>query len=313
MTIPLQILLSLVLHIFLPLYFFGWLIFAKSPSLAFKIGTVALVTVYLLFLARAGIWHIFGLFWNYLYFGLYVITLIIVIYNSNTSDLLPKNDIKSWVNLAAVVMTFLIFLVWRMPQLYFARSFPSPAVELEFPLRTGEFLVVQGGSTTALNHHYGNRAQKFALDIVKIDRLGFRAAGLLPSALERYDIFNQPLYAPCAGKVIAIENNLRDLIPPATDSDHIAGNFVLLSCREHSILLAHLKQGSVSVLPGQDLVAGELIGRVGNSGNTSEPHLHIHAVKNRALSPEEITRTAEAAPILFNSKFLIRNDRLSIE
>lgn len=313
MMIQLQIFFASIVNVILPLYFFAWLVFAKTDeSLAIKVSAVLCVSIFIFFIAMAGAWHIFGTFWNYIYLLLYVSVLIIVIHNINTANLLPVNGVKGWINLTVLTITFLVFLFWRMPQLYSARSYITPAVELEFPLRTGRFMITQGGNTSALNHHYKNPAQKFALDIVKVNKFGFRASSLLPSELEHYYIFNQPLYAPCDGKVIAIENNLEDLIPPAMDKNKVAGNYVVLLCGKYSVLLAHLQHGSINVLPGQNLTTGTFIGRVGNSGNTSEPHLHIHAVKGSIISVDDITQTTEAVPMLFNSKFLIRNDQLTM-
>ena len=55
-------------------------------------------------------------------------------------------------------------------------------------------------------------------------------------------------------------------------------------------------QGSVAVDGGSVINQGVPIGEVGNSGNTSEPHLHIHAIQN-----------GSGIPITFNGRFLVRN------
>ena len=47
------------------------------------------------------------------------------------------------------------------------------------------------------------------------------------------------------------------------------------------VILAHLKQGSVAVTAGMKVNTGDVLGQVGNSGNTSQPHLHIHAERRR--------------------------------
>jgi hypothetical protein len=67
-----------------------------------------------------------------------------------------------------------------------------------------------------------------------------------------------------------------DLTPPDCDREHPAGNFVLMECTEAAVFLAHLMQSSVAVNPGQRVLEGERIGRVGNSGLSLEPHLHLH-------------------------------------
>jgi murein DD-endopeptidase MepM/ murein hydrolase activator NlpD len=70
------------------------------------------------------------------------------------------------------------------------------------------------------------------------------------------------------------------------------------------VLLAHLRQNSLTVAPGQVIAAGDLLGRVGNSGNTSEPHLHVHAIRTGSGD----MRDGEPVPFTFANRFLIRND-----
>ena len=56
-----------------------------------------------------------------------------------------------------------------------------------------------------------------------------------------------------------------------------AGNYVVVEVAPREFLfIAHLQAGSVAVAPGDRVAAGQVIGRVGNSGNSSEPHVHLH-------------------------------------
>lgn len=59
------------------------------------------------------------------------------------------------------------------------------------------------------------------------------------------------------------------------------------------VALCHLQQGTITVRVGQQVSPGEVVGRCGNSGNSTEPHLHLHAVAGRNLLH------ADAAPITF--------------
>ena len=61
-------------------------------------------------------------------------------------------------------------------------------------------------------------------------------------------------------------------------------------------LLAHLRRGSVRVRVGQQVRPGQILGLAGNSGNSSEPHLHFH-VQDRA----ELFGDARGLPVLFDS------------
>ena len=99
--------------------------------------------------------------------------------------------------------------------------------------------------------------------------------------------------------------NLPNNSPGETDSRNISGNQVLLRCGALRVLLAHFRSGSLAVSPGDSVVSGQPVGRIGNSGNTNEPHLHVSAVA--ADSPEP-WRQAAGAPISFDGRFLSIND-----
>ena len=153
---------------------------------------------------------------------------------------------------------------------------------LAFPLEGGRFVVAQGGGIGILNHHASHPAQRHALDITAVDAAGFRAAGILPEDPARYAIFGKAVVSPCAGTVTAAVDDLPDLPPPVADRANPAGNHVILACGDLQVELAHLRKGSVAVAIGQQILAGAPIGQVGNSGNSTEPHLHIHAVDLRS-------------------------------
>ena len=78
---------------------------------------------------------------------------------------------------------------------------------------------------------------------------------------------------------MAVANDLPDLPPAEADDHHPAGNHVVIRLDDSDIYigLAHLQQGTVAVHPGDRVQAGQVLGRVGTSGRTSEPHLHVHA------------------------------------
>jgi len=64
-----------------------------------------------------------------------------------------------------------------------------------------------------------------------------------------------------------------------------------------------MKEGSVAVKRSERVGEGQPLGRMGNSGNTSEPHLHVHAVKTGSGSVLE----GEGVPIVFDGRFPVRN------
>lgn len=169
-------------------------------------------------------------------------------------------------------------LAYVMAAGIFGRHDPRP---LTFPLEGGRFVIAQGGGIGLHKHHSRHRAQRHALDITAVNAAGFRAGGLLPKDPAHYVIFGKPVISPCDGMVIAARDGLPDLPPPTRDRDNPAGNHVVLSCGDVRVELAHLRQGSSRLSPARASVSAILIGEVGNSGNTTEPHLHVYAVDPR--------------------------------
>ncbi|MHB8434855.1 MAG: M23 family metallopeptidase [Acidimicrobiales bacterium] len=151
---------------------------------------------------------------------------------------------------------------------------PEEEVLLEpWPLGAGRWTIAQG-TGPVLNHHWRAVTQRAALDIVDAARRGRSVSRLSPCTLEEFVAYGAPVPAPCDGTVAFAEGSLPDLPVPVALP---AGNHVDIDTGGEQVLLAHLRQGSVAVRPGDKVRAGDEIGRVGNSGNSTEPHLHIHA------------------------------------
>lgn len=178
---------------------------------------------------------------------------------------------------------------------------PADAQPLACPLSGGTFVVGQGGGNRLLNHHAGHPAQAHAADIVALGPSGFRAAGALPADLQRYAVYHARVASPCDGTVVAAHDGLPDRTPPESDTAMPAGNHVILACGPITIELAHLSPGSLAVGPGDNVAVGTPIGLVGNSGNSTEPHLHLHATG----------AGGGAVPVTIAGDSLVRNRRLA--
>jgi murein DD-endopeptidase MepM/ murein hydrolase activator NlpD len=106
--------------------------------------------------------------------------------------------------------------------------------------------------------------------------------------------------------VIAVDG-AQDMPPPLADRTHMVGNHVILGCGAVWVVLGHLQRGSVAVHAGAVVEPGQPLGRVGNSGNTGEPHLHIHAqLPGTATAP----LSGEPVPVRLGGRYLVRNDRV---
>lgn len=143
-----------------------------------------------------------------------------------------------------------------------------------------EWTVIWGGDTKELNYHVENEAQKNAFDLVITDQKknSFRTNG---KTNEDYYAFGKDILSPCDGEVILVVDGIKDNIPGKMNPIYVPGNTVVLKTKNNEyIFLAHFKQHSIVVKQGQKINQGQLLGQCGNSGNSSEPHLHFH-LQNR--------------------------------
>jgi Peptidase family M23 len=202
---------------------------------------------------------------------------------------------------APLVATAFVAVTW----LLLSRPRVTSFIELSFPLRDGLY-VAHGGSPKIINHHALSKSQRYAMDIVRLNPLGFRCSGVYPSNLKAYAILHAVVYSPCEGVITAVVNDQPDLLLGDMDPKHIAGNYVVIRCAGTDALvgLAHLARGSVRVRVGDTVTAGQPLAQVGNSGHTSEPHLHIHAKRG---GNSDSMLDGEGVAIRFGQRWLIRN------
>ncbi len=158
---------------------------------------------------------------------------------------------------------------------------------IDLPFK-GKWIASGAGATGLTNHHDRIKSQKYAIDIVKFgeDNKLFKNNGL---ANEDSYTFGAEILSPVNGKVVHVTDSLPD--KKITDRDKLAGNHIIIRFGDNLyVALAHLQQYSIKVKPGDSVETGDFLGRVGNSGNTDFPHLHIH-VQNTPVYDIETTRT----------------------
>jgi murein DD-endopeptidase MepM/ murein hydrolase activator NlpD len=153
--------------------------------------------------------------------------------------------------------------------------------QLSLPVK-GKWLVAWGGDTKELNQHHDTPNQRFAFDLLGVDDSGKSRRGQ-SNTNEDYYAFGKEIVAPADGVVTDVINGVRDNVPGSMNSYSALGNAVLIQHRENEVsVLAHLKLDSVKVKVGDKVTRGQIIGLCGNSGNSSEPHLHYH-LQNTAV------------------------------
>jgi hypothetical protein len=125
-------------------------------------------------------------------------------------------------------------------------------------------------------------AQRFAIDWEQIDEQNRLVHGDR-SKVGNYTIFGKDVIAVADGTVVATRNDLPEQppgkLPDNLPIDQADGNFVVLDIGNGAFALyAHMQPGSVKVAAGSKVKVGDLLGKVGNTGNTSAPHLHFHVM-----------------------------------
>lgn len=153
------------------------------------------------------------------------------------------------------------------------------SVQYRLPFE-GEWVVVNGGITKEESHSWLITSQRFAYDFLILDNDGKSYSG--PSKkLSSYYCYGKKILAPADGIVVETGTANKDSTimgygradPTAKD---LRGNYIVIQhTKEQYSVLAHLKPDSIVVRAGQVVKQGEHIALCGNSGNTTEPHLHF--------------------------------------
>src|SRR5262249_24620635 len=136
-------------------------------------------------------------------------------------------------------------------------------------------------------------AQRFAIDWMQIDDQGRLVHGD-PSDVHNYPSYGADILAVADGTVVDTINILDDQMPPNLPDpkninvQNVDGNHVVLDLGNGLFAFyAHMQKGSVTVKPGDKVVRGHVLGKLGNSGNTSAPHLHFHIVNGASVLGSE--------------------------
>jgi hypothetical protein len=183
-----------------------------------------------------------------------------------------------WNRTRVIGFTGILALAFGFPALYtvYPSSYDARPSQVRFRVpMDGPVLVGWGGGTPDVNYHVFVPDQRWAYDLLAAkDGASFRGEG---KRVEDYYCYGLAVVAPADGTVLATSDSDLDMpIGEMGGGKTASGNHIVIQVApKEYLLLCHLKNGSLKVKAGDRVTQGQEIGQVGNSGNTSEPHLHI--------------------------------------
>lgn len=245
--------------------------------------------------AGAGAWALAKLFFAPIGVILVLINLILLII------FLAKNKkvIQKLISLLlSIFLAFPILMLFNVMEIEYPANIDkvSPSITVRWPLNE-KATVAWGGDTVESNAPHAIWAsERWAYDLF------IKPADMGSKNLEDYGIYNKEVVAPISGTVVAAYDEENDILPNTEEFLSMEGNHVYIQIDETGtfLLLNHLKKGSVLVKVGEYVKEGDIIGKVGNSGTTSEPHLHIH---HQRQNPTKTIHPlfAEGLPLYFKN------------
>lgn len=177
----------------------------------------------------------------------------------------------------------------------------SPPPALGPPLAGDGWVAMNGCCTSGITHR-GSVAsvngglfdsQRFAIDYMRINAAGEFVHGD-PSVVDNYVDYGAKVLAVADGTVVQVLDKLPDQLPgklpdPADITlETVDGNNVVMDLGDgRYAFYAHLQKGSVTVHEGQHVTRGTVLGLLGNTGNTSAPHLHFHLMNGPSVLGSE--------------------------
>ena len=202
---------------------------------------------------------------------------------------------------------------------------------VEFPLK-GEWFSPNTPGTKIPSHGTNRLGTRYAYDFIQVDwkrkgypsyRASFLKYLICGLQIDNYYCWGKEIYAPCDGVIIQAKDNYRENLRTNLFSDFhnayknahyfdidnddiqkIAGNYVIIKYLDNVYAaLCHLQSGSIRVSVGQSITAGEMIGKVGHSGNSFSPHLHFQLMNSANM------RIAQGLPCAFKEYELFHNGK----
>jgi hypothetical protein len=313
--------LIVMLHLVVPFALIVWTWIRSYTSItAWGIQMLVLIS-YTAFIFLLGSWVYASFYVRYTILLLAIWAAIWSFLHIRSLPVFVTPHFAGWAGYGAglIVSAMLVYFVVGAVRAHFYDEAP---VNLAFPFKHGTYAVFEGGNGKAsslMNYHYGaaihqgartNLSMRYAVDIAKVTPWGNDAAGFLPKHNDKYAIFNQVVYSPCDGEVSEVEDKWLNETPWSGNPPYNVGNHILITANDFGVLMGHLQKGSIMVKTGDRVKKGQPLALAGNSGWTSQPHLHIQAMRKSTGGGPLATGSFwgwEGIPIFFDGKNPVKN------
>ncbi len=173
----------------------------------------------------------------------------------------------------------------------------KPQVLYSLPFE-GRWYIANGGVDKETSHSWFLPSQRYAYDFFIMNDEETTFSGER-ERLENYVCFAENVLAPADGIVVSVVSHFPNTPIGAEGkadcaSSDVRGNHIIIRHSKHEYsMIAHLLPGSICVKQGDAVVRGQIIGKCGNSGNTSEPHIHFQIQDGKSFA------MSAGVPVLF--------------
>jgi hypothetical protein len=182
-------------------------------------------------------------------------------------------------------------MLFGIPVIYLRNFFCLPNIhnyrpEIQYSLPfSGRWMVANGGTTKENSHSWNICNQRYAYDFyIQENGKTFCGSG---KDVKDYLCYAKPILASADGVVVEIKNDFEDTpIPEDIEvmcgASDVRGNYIVIRHSKHEYsTTAHIKKNSFCVKVGDPVCRGQQIACCGNSGNTSEPHIHFQVQQSK--------------------------------